>query len=145
LETPVFDPKTLINRVFDPKTGFFDSKTGNNFRTYFQTIVWKDRIFPKNFWTSKTELFRNSPKQKVWKIPSFAGPYLDNIFEQKIYRYSKFRGLGRFFICHLWFLRLILVTWTVRTPPDLYKIVNIPKTASYITRNIRLIQNYKFA
>ncbi len=67
---------------FDPKTGFFGPKTGNYFRTFFRTIfakflrIQKDQIFPKNFRTSKTELFRNLRKQKVWKIPSNAGPYL---------------------------------------------------------------------
>jgi len=35
----------------------------------------KKRIFPKNFQTSITEIFRNPRKQKVRKIPSFAGPY----------------------------------------------------------------------
>ncbi len=65
-ETPVFDPKTLKNRFFDPKTGFFDAKTGNYLQTYFPTIfakflrVRKDRIFLKNFQNLKTELFQNS-------------------------------------------------------------------------------------
>ncbi len=42
-------------RPFDPKTGFFDPKTGNYFRTYFRTIfakfsrVKKEWIFLKNF------------------------------------------------------------------------------------------------
>jgi hypothetical protein len=76
-ETPVFDPKTLF---LPQRQGFFYSKTGNYFQTYFQTIftkflrVQKDQIFPKNFRTLITELFRNSRKQKVQKILSFAGP-----------------------------------------------------------------------
>ncbi len=38
--------------------------------------MWKFRFFPKNFLTLITELFRNSRKQKLLKIPSNAGPYL---------------------------------------------------------------------
>jgi hypothetical protein len=74
LETPVF----LILTPKPSKTRFFKQKTGNYFQTDFRIIftkfsrVWKDRIFPKNFRTLKTELFRNSRKQKVQKIPSFA-------------------------------------------------------------------------
>jgi len=41
LETPVFDPRTGVSKLFDPKTGFFDSKTGNYFQTYFRTIFTK--------------------------------------------------------------------------------------------------------
>ncbi len=33
------------------------------------------QTFLNFFQTPKTELFRNSQKQKVWKIPSNAGPY----------------------------------------------------------------------
>ncbi len=83
LWNPCFWSQTPQKQVFlKPKTEFFDPKTGNYFRTYFRTIfakfsrVWKDRIFLKNFQTSITELFRNSRKQKVRKILSFAGPYV---------------------------------------------------------------------
>jgi len=80
LETPVFDPKTPVFASKTLKNRFFDPKTGYYFQTYCQTIfgkflrVRKDWIFPKNFQNLITELFRNSQKQKVWKIPSFAGP-----------------------------------------------------------------------
>jgi len=37
--------------------------------------VRKFRFFPKNFRTSTTELFQNSRKRKVRKIPSNTGPY----------------------------------------------------------------------
>jgi len=42
--------------------------------------VQKTRLFPKKFQTSITELFRNFRKQKVWKIPSFAGPQQNEEF-----------------------------------------------------------------
>ncbi len=77
LETPVFYPQTLKNMDFDPKIGFFDTKTGNYFQTNFQTIfakflrVRKTLIFLKNF---RTKLYRNLQKQKVWKFPSNAEP-----------------------------------------------------------------------
>jgi len=51
-----------------------EPKTGNYFQTFFQTFfvkfsrVWKNRLFPKKFRTSKNELFRNSRKQKVQKF-----------------------------------------------------------------------------
>jgi len=90
--------------LFDPKTGFFDSKTQtlyyffqnfrnlhtfriitelfselkfpNYFPNFFAKIprVCKFQFFPKNFQTSTAEHFRNSRKQKVWKISSNAGP-----------------------------------------------------------------------
>jgi len=69
------------------KTGFLNPKTGNS--EHFQTIfvkflrVQKDWIFPKKFQTSKTELFRNLQKRKVWKIPSFAGPYFKTSFDDR--------------------------------------------------------------
>ncbi len=68
-ETPVFDPKTLVFAW-----------------AYFWTIftkflrVQKTLIFLKNFQTLVTELFRNSWKQKVQKILSFAGPYCSSKF-----------------------------------------------------------------
>jgi hypothetical protein len=35
LEMAVFNPKTGVSKLFDPKTGFFDSETGNYFQTFF--------------------------------------------------------------------------------------------------------------
>jgi len=57
-ETPVFNPKTGVSKLFDPKTGFYDSitgvfdqKTGNFFRTIFMKFlrVQKVWVFPKKF------------------------------------------------------------------------------------------------
>jgi len=72
-----FGPKTLKTEVFDPKTEVFDPKTENYFRTIFAKFlrVQKDRLFLKNFRTSKAELFQNSRKQKVQKNPSNAWPF----------------------------------------------------------------------
>ncbi len=89
LETPVFDPNTLKNRVFWPKNRVFDPKTGNYFQTYFWTIfakflrVRKDQIFPKNFRTSITELFRNLRKQKLGKFHLSQGLILNYILSLK--------------------------------------------------------------
>jgi hypothetical protein len=66
-----------------PKPLFLPQKQGVLTQTYFRTIfakflrVRKKHIFLKNFQTSITELFRNSRKQKVWKIPSFVGPWFE--------------------------------------------------------------------
>ncbi len=50
-------------------------KFPNFFPNFFAKIlrVQKFWIFPKNFWTSKIKLFRNSKKQKVWKFLSNSG------------------------------------------------------------------------
>jgi len=55
------------------KIGFLDSRTGNYFWNLFPNY-FREKYFQKISELSKTELFRNSRKQKVWKIPSFAGP-----------------------------------------------------------------------
>jgi hypothetical protein len=78
-ETP---DSELFPNFLTQKQVFFDPKTGNYFWTYFWTIFakflrfQKDRIFQKNFRTSKTELFWNLWKWKVLKILSNAGPWL---------------------------------------------------------------------
>jgi len=63
------------------KQGFFDPETGNYFQTIFAKFsrVRKVWIFLKKFWTSKTEHFWNSWKQKIWKFLSYAGPYKSQI------------------------------------------------------------------
>ncbi len=71
------------------------SKTEYYFQTYFQTIfakflrVRKDQIVPKNFRTSKTELFRKPQKWKVGKFClsqglTIAGPM--SIGLRRVYR-----------------------------------------------------------
>ncbi len=67
METPVFWPK---NRFFWPKTGFFDP---NLFLNYFCKNFASSKT-PDISKNTKTELFQNSQKQEVRKIPSFAGP-----------------------------------------------------------------------
>jgi len=97
LFTKLFQTFWPKNRVFCPKTSNFTSFFQNfrnlqNFRiitelftelefpnffpNFFAKIprVRKFLFFPKNFWTSKTEHFRNLRKRKVRKFPSNAGP-----------------------------------------------------------------------
>jgi len=79
----VFDPVFLTLTPKPSKTGVFFTQKQEIISELISELFLqnfcefeKTRIFPKNFQTSKTELFRNSQKQKVLKILSNAGPYL---------------------------------------------------------------------
>ncbi len=52
----------------------------NFFLNFFTKILWVQKfwLFPKNFQTSKIELFRNSRIQKVRKFLSNAGPSIES-------------------------------------------------------------------
>ncbi len=71
LETPVFDPKTL---VFASKTVFFDPKTRVFDPNLFRKIFTNSKIMTFSEKFLNFEHFRNLQKWKVWKNPSFAGP-----------------------------------------------------------------------
>ncbi len=75
-ETPIFDPKTpdfatqhgilTQNRAFGVKNRGFQK-----FQTYKNFGICSIQNFPK---------LKKLKKQKVWKIPSFAGPYSTSMF-----------------------------------------------------------------
>ncbi len=70
----------LISKLFS------ELKFPNFFSNFFAKIlrVQKFRFFPKNFWTSTAEHFRNSRKRKVLKNPSNAGPYFADCVLDKL-------------------------------------------------------------
>jgi len=69
--------KALIEywEIVTTNVGYFRT-TGPKLRLFCKIFASsKKRIFPKNFQTSISKLFRNWRKRKVRKILSFAGPY----------------------------------------------------------------------
>ncbi len=89
--------ETLLNEHFWMKLTLWkqkDKALHSKLLTKLLSRFSKIPVFTKNFRTSTAEHFRNSRIQKVWKIPSNAGPYKNTLFKQTCY--------GKISRTHVW-------------------------------------------